>query len=313
LTSTLLRVMMPAVGAGFLRGYDAGGGRDDARVAEILPGHIELRLDLENHGLGLLGAGFLRGHLIGARLGRCQSGLGLLLALLGHIHSLRGRILGVAGAGERGLGGVGGGHSGVKLLLADHILFHQRLEALQIGLCLGVAGLGLSHLGVSGLELLLRQLDAGLGAGQIGVGRAQLAAGVDAGDWHIDVGGGCRSLRAGEGCLGILHGDLVIGGVQLGDHVARLDHLILIDIDLGDLSGDARTDLDQVSVDLGVVRVFTKCRTPPETHGNQRQDGNHDQNNGSAAGIRLRGLAAFFRIAFDGYRGIIRHVYFPPR
>jgi hypothetical protein len=121
-----------------LAGDDAGRGRDNARITQVQFGHVELRLRLLHLRLGLLGAGTLRGHLLGPGLGVLQAGLSLRLALHGYLHTVDGSLLVGAGVGHGGLGGVGGGHGGVKLLLADDVFFHQRLVALQIGLRLGV-------------------------------------------------------------------------------------------------------------------------------------------------------------------------------
>jgi hypothetical protein len=94
----------------------------------------------------------------------------------------------VACASAARLGGVGRGHGGVKLLLADHVLLDQRLVALQVGLRLGVVGLGLGHAWHARLQLLLGLCHAGLRAADIGVGRTQIAAGVDGGDGHVHIG-----------------------------------------------------------------------------------------------------------------------------
>jgi len=153
----------------------------------------------------LPGAGALRCHLLRTGLGKLQTSLGLRLALTGHAHSVAGRLLGVAGVGERGFGGVGRGYGCVKLLFADDVFLHQRLIALQVGLGLGRVSLGLGHAGMGGFQLLLGLLYGSLGTAQIRVSRGQIAAGVGSGDRHIHVGGRCVSLRAGQCCFGVLH------------------------------------------------------------------------------------------------------------
>ena len=67
-------------------------------------------------------------------------------------------------AASAGLRRIGRGDRRVELLLADDVFFDQRLVALQIGLGLGVVGLGLSHVGLRRCQLLLGLCDAGLRA-----------------------------------------------------------------------------------------------------------------------------------------------------
>jgi hypothetical protein len=166
---------------------------------------------------------------------------------------------------------------------------------------------------VRGIQLLLRLPHAGLRAAHIGVRRAQIAAGVDGGDGHIHVGRRGVGLGAGQSRLGVLDRNLVVRWVQLGDHVARLHHLVLLDVDLGDLARNAGAHLDQVAVDLRVVGVFAIGGAPPEPGGNQHEDRNHDSDDDSAAGVRLRDLVAIVRIDLRWCWSKIRHVYFPPR
>ena len=82
-------------------------------------------------------------------------------------------------------------------MLADDVLFDERLVTFEIGLGLGEVGLSLGHAGVRGIQLLLRLPHAGLRAAHIGVGRVQIAPRVDRGDGHIHIGRRGVSLRAG--------------------------------------------------------------------------------------------------------------------
>ena len=146
-----------------LAGDDAGGGGDDFGVAEVELGLVELGLGLLRPGpAACLARAICAATCCGPVWAYFNAGLGLRLALAGHVDAVPAACSEWRALGERGLGGIGGGHGGVKLLLADHVLFDQRLVALQIGLRLGVVGLGLGHAGVRGLQLLLGLLDAGL-------------------------------------------------------------------------------------------------------------------------------------------------------
>ena len=65
----------------------------------------------------------------------------------------------------------------------------------------------------------------------------------------------CALARLAWACSS---GDLIVLGVDLGDGLAGLDLLVVVDVDLDDLAGDARADLIEVAVDLGVVGVSVK-------------------------------------------------------
>ncbi len=73
-----------------------------------------------------------------------------------------------------------------------------------------------------------------------------------------------RGLGAGEIGLGLLKGDEVILGIDLGDDLAGFDLLVVVDIDLDDLTGDPRADLEEVAVDLRVVGAFGEGGVPVE-------------------------------------------------
>ena len=146
------------------------------------------------------------------------------------------------------------------------------------------------------LELILCLFDSGLRAGHIGVGRGQAAACVDGGNGHGDIGSGCVGLRAGQLSLGVLDCDLIVRGVQFGDKVALLYHLVLCHIDLQNLAADARTDLNQVPVDLRVVGILAECPVPPHRDRDRRQNHHHDHNDGPAAGRRLGDLCIIVRL-----------------
>ena len=253
-------------------------------------------------GQSLLGACALRGHLLRPGLCVLQPGLSLGLALQRNLHCVHGSLLVGAGVGHSCLGRVSRGHGGVKLLLADDVLFHQRLVALQIGLRLGEVGLSLGYASVRRVQLLFRLPHAGLRAAHIGIGRTQIAAGIHGGNRHIHVGRRGVGLGARQSRLGVLHSDLIISRVQLGNRVAGLHHLIFIHVNLGHLACNARADLDQVAVHLRVVGAFAIGRAPPQADGNQRQYHNHGNDDASAAGLRRRALDLFAFVVW-GYWG----------
>ena len=71
-------------------------------------------------------------------------------------------------------------------------------------------------------------------------------------------------LRVGKVRLGLVERDLVVGGVDVGQRIAGLHRLVVVDVDLDDVAGDARAHLVEVAVHLRVVGVLGKGRAPVE-------------------------------------------------
>ena len=141
----------------------------------------------------------------------------------------------------------------------------------------------------------------------------RLLAGVGRGDGHIYPSSGSVSFGAGQSGLGILDGDLVIAGIEIDDRVTPLHHLVLFHVHLGDVAGDARTDLDEVTIDLRVIGVFGVCGAPPDAEGDEYHDNESDDDNTPAAGPRRFDLGLCSRFIWFGCWVWIRHVHFPPR
>ena len=164
---------------------------------------------------------------------------------------------------DRGVGGSRGGSGLVELLLRNLVLVEQHAVALDIGIQFLRHGLGFHNLGLRRFDLLLRGRHAGLRAGHIGGGGANLRGRTDAGNGHAKLrrlGAGLSFLVVG---LGAIERDLVVGGIGHDQHVALVHELAVIDIDLDDLSADARADGIDVSVDLGVVGALPVAAVPP--------------------------------------------------
>ena len=176
--------------------------------------------------------------------------------------------------GDVALGGlegtlVGGGlgYGCVKLLLGDDVLGDQRGVALDVEGRLLRLGCGRGDLGLVHLDLGLRLFDLGLAAEHVGAGGLDGGAGLDAGDGDVDDGLLVLGLGVGEVGLGLLERDLRVLGVDLGDGIARVDELLLLDVDMDDLAGDTGADLVEVAVHLGVVGVFGEGGAPVEECG----------------------------------------------
>ena len=87
-------------------------------------------------------------------------------------------------------------------------------------------------------------------------------------------GGG---LGAGKVGLGLLEGDLIVLGVDLGDGITDLHLLVVLDVDLDDLAGDAGADLVEIAVDLCVIGVLGEGGAPVEDAcADDKQDDDRD-------------------------------------
>ncbi len=242
----------------------------------------------------------LRCDLLGRGLCEFQLRLRLGLPFTGHAHAFLRSLLGISGGRELRGSRIGGSHRGVELLLADNVLLDEGLIAFKVGLGLDVVGLRLDDAGLRGQKLLACLLDGGMRAAEAGIGRTQIAAGVDCCDGHIHVGCGGVGLSAGKRGLSIFHRNLIIRRIEFGNHVSGLDDLILLDIDLENLAGDARADLNQMAVDLRVIGVFAISGAPPNAQSNQREHHDYDYDDASAAGVRLRARALIVRLGGNG-------------
>jgi hypothetical protein len=96
--------------------------------------------------------------------------------------------------------------------------------------------------------------------------------GVDADDGHVDPRSFIAGLSALETGLILLYGYFEVFGVNFSDECPGLDQLVLLDVNVYDLPRYPGADLDQMAVNLGVVRVFVVRGVPPE------QQGSHDEN-----------------------------------
>ncbi len=190
---------------------------------------------------------------------------------------LRDLLLGRVGAGASGFDagrtGLGGGGGLIVLLLRNFLLVDQLLVADEIVLRLYVVGFGLLQLGLGRFELLLRHLDAGAGAVHVGFGRRNLAGGVDRGDRNAHSGRDCGRLSIFKIGFGALVGDLIVRRINLDQHRSRLHVLIVLDVELDHVAGDARADGIDVAVDLGIVGRFVagEIAVGEESHDQQER------------------------------------------
>ena len=127
------------------------------------------------------------------------------------------------------------------MTLGDDVLFDQRGVALKVLLGLDVGRVGLSHLRLRLLKLPLRTLDPVIGCRHGCAVLRDRTIGLDGryGDVHL----ARLVIRFSRFKVGfvILNGRLEVAGIDFDQHVTLLHELILIEVDLDDLSRDART------------------------------------------------------------------------
>ena len=80
--------------------------------------------------------------------------------------------------------------------------------------------------------------------------------------------------RARKRCLVHGHGRAIIAVVEFGQDLTRFDHLVVVNLDGGDLTGHARCDGRVMHLHIGVVGPDVGLwRTDlPRHHGNEAQD-----------------------------------------
>jgi len=94
------------------------------------------------------------------------------------------------------------------------------------------------------------------GRGEAGVERDErisLAGGGRGGDGDGVLRGDRRGLRIGELGPGLVHGHLVVARIELDEHRAGLDNLVVVDGDLRHRAPDARRNLCDARVHLRIV------------------------------------------------------------
>ncbi len=89
-------------------------------------------------------------------------------------------------------------------------------------------------------------------------------------------GGG--SLRVFEIGFGAVVGNLVIGGIDFHQHRTGLHILVVEDIELDDVAGDAGADGIDVAVDFGIIGRFVAgdIAVDEKSHDQQHDDGDDD-------------------------------------
>jgi hypothetical protein len=102
-------------------------------------------------------------------------------------------------------------------------------------------------------DLAIRHRDTGLRFLDAAGCRAQVRLCRHLGQRNTGGRTGGIGLRVGEFRSRAIDRDLIIAGIQFDEHSARLDVLILLDVDFGDWPTDPRRDLCNVAVNLRIV------------------------------------------------------------
>ena len=217
----------------FLGGLVDGGGGD----AELGGGLEQLALGLADGGEGLVEiGGYLCEILAGERLGAEAEGDADLVDGLEGFFELgfcdgEGFLAGFEFIGGN-VAGPDEGHGAVVIALG----FYER----------GFLGLKCGDACVEEGDLVVDIFDGMFECEACGAGLTCEGLG-------LGVGGGEIGLGCNDGGLGDVDLDLVGLLVELDEEVAFADAVVVIDVDAGDLAGDARGDEGEVAVDVGVV------------------------------------------------------------
>ncbi len=229
-----------------------------------------------------------------------QSGPGLLFAGA-RPHQLAFRYLDAGlrlrDLGLRGFDGgalhIGRGHRRVELLLRHLVLGEQAAQPLDVAGGFRGVRFDLTHPGSRRdqprprlLELLLCLVDGGLGLFDRPLSRRQGARGRRRRDGHGALCGLRRGLRIGKLRASLGDRDLVVARIELDEHGACFDVLVVGHGQLEHDAADARRDRRDVRVDLGIVgRLAGGRQIQPGDHADDRED----KNAGDDAESRLAG------------------------
>src|SRR6185437_5336431 len=202
-------------------------------------------------------------------------------------------------------------HRGDPIVDLDPRDFQVAVENAQAELASAKAAAAAARVNVpiisvnTGSNLSSAQADlAGARAGEVGLRRTQVAARIHADDGHVYPGRRCCGFGAGQLGLCVLHGDLKIARVKIDDGIATVHFLVFVYIDPGDVPGNARADLGEVTVNLRIVGVFVVGGVPPDAQRDKHHGRDSDNKNASPAPGRPRclGLLRFLASSLDPLR-----------
>jgi len=205
----------------------------------------------------------------------------------------------VFGGGEGGVGasdargaGASGGEGLVVLLLRDFLLFHELPVAFEVSLKLYVVGFRLSEGSASGVGLFFGRGDARPGVFHVGLGGADLAGGRHRGNRNDNAQGTRGGLGICEAGACLINGNLVILGIDLHEHRALGDDLVVVHIDADDVARDARANGIEMSIHLGIVGGLVAIEMAPQknachNHHEESRD-NYKGPPGPGASVPLR-------------------------
>ena len=179
-----------------------------------------------------------------------------------------------------------GGEGLIVELLRNLLASDELFVTHHVVLRLHVVRLRLGQLRSGDVGLLLRGGHAGSGVVHIGRRSGYLARGVDGGDGNVDSEGLCGGFGILDVGARLIDRDLIIAGVDFGQHGAGGDVLIVIHVHVLDVAGNARAERHQVAVHFGVVRGFVARKIAPGKEDGDQQRENHHEDVHARARIR---------------------------
>ena len=246
-----------------------------------------------------------RTHLLrsGARIAQFRFGLAESPLSLGNL---------LFGAGYRRPRSVNGRSAGLRRCISlivdlprDFIFRNELLVARHIGLGAGIVGFGLLQLRPHCVGLPLRCSDACLHAGKLRFRRGNLAGRAHSLDGHIQAKGARSGFCVGKLGFGMVDSNLIIPRIDLNQHRALVDVLVVFDVYTSDVSGNAGTDGVYVAIHLRIVGGLVGAEIAPDkkAYDCQHHDDSSNQKAQAPPGFRgrqwlrsrkRRGRARFF-------------------
>ncbi len=104
----------------------------------------------------------------------------------------------------------------------------------------------------------------------------------------------CAGLGIGIVGLRALIRYLVVGGIELHQHIAFMNESAVVEVHLGDMAADTRADGINMSIDLGVIGAFPMPAFPPEPAHQQESDNGNEKHNRLGCRMALKETAAIF-------------------
>ena len=163
-------------------------------------------------------------------------------------------------------------------LLRYFRLCEQQAIAGNVILSFYIFGLRFQNAGVGGDGLFFCCLDCCFCVVNIRGREFQLARGIDGRYRHIDIQTFCCSLRTVERSFSFCERHFIVARINFHEGKTLIDPLIVSNVDLLDISGNASADRVKMDVDLCIVRRFEAGKIVPKERTRDSNNNNGGEN-----------------------------------